>query len=182
MRGFSFSGTEVGEKGSFWASPLCLVHLGGASFACHPTCVYKVWVSKMCRLLDTPCGRRLVGALSLLPRGVCWAAQKTANQMCYGFCFYHFKLYMLALVGRPSLHSYDACMVFQVQGASRRNCRQKHGKTSYSPKKVFLFSRNPETRFWGLVFWFLWMGRIKNPVPGSAHHLAVEVFNVAYSW
>ena len=66
---FSLSGTELVEKGSFWAPPLCLVHLEGASFACHPPCVYKVWVSKMCLLLDTPCGRRSVGALSLLPPG-----------------------------------------------------------------------------------------------------------------
>ena len=89
---------------------------------------------------------------------------------------YVFKLYMLALVGRPSLHSYDACMVYQVQGASRRNCRQKYGETSCSPKKVFLFSRNPQKRFWG--FWYLWIGRAKNPGPGSSHHLSVEVFNV----
>ena len=111
--------------------------------------------------------------------GACWAAQKTA---CYDFCgfsgFYNFKLYMLALVRRPSLHSYDACMVYQVQGASRRNCMQKHGKTSFSPRKVFLFSRYHRKRFWGLVFWHLWIGRAKNPGPCSSHHLAIEVFNV----
>ena len=82
---------------------------------------------------------------------------------------------MLALVGRPSLHSCDACMVYRVQGASRRNCRQKQGETSFSPKKVFLFSQE---RFLGLVFWYLWIDRAKNPGPGSSHHLAVEVFNV----
>ena len=32
----------------------CLVHPGGASFASHPPCVYKVWVSKICLLLDKP--------------------------------------------------------------------------------------------------------------------------------
>ena len=57
-RGFSFSGTEVVAKGSFFlflASPWYLVHPGGASFASHPPCVYyKFWVSKMCLLLDTP--------------------------------------------------------------------------------------------------------------------------------
>ena len=71
-RVFSLSGTELVEKGSFWvflASPRCLVHLGGASFASHLPCMYKVWVSKMCLLLDTPCGRSSVGALSVLPLG-----------------------------------------------------------------------------------------------------------------
>ena len=63
----------------------------------------------------------------------------------------------------------------RVQG---RNCRQKHGKTSFSPQKVFLFSRNPQKRFCVLVFWYLWIGRAKNPGPGSSNHLAVEVFNV----
>ena len=55
-RGFSFSGTEVVEKVFFFcflASPWYLVHLGGASFASHHPRVYKVWVSKMCLLLDT---------------------------------------------------------------------------------------------------------------------------------
>ena len=84
---------------------------------------------------------------------------------------------MLAL-GRPSLHGYDACMVYWVQGASRRNCRQKYGETSFSPRNVFLFSRNPQKRFWGLVFWHLWIGRAKNPGPGYSHHLSIEVFNV----
>ena len=85
---------------------------------------------------------------------------------------------MLALVGRPSLRSYDACTVYQVKGASRRNCRQINGKTSFSPRNVFLFSRNPLKRFWGLVFWYLWIGRAKNPGPDSSHHLSLEVFNV----
>ena len=52
-----FFGTEVVEKGSFLsflASPWYLVHPGGASFAGHPPCVCKVWVSKICLLLDTP--------------------------------------------------------------------------------------------------------------------------------
>ena len=90
---------------------------------------------------------------SLYSWGVSWAAQKTASRKCDGFCgFHYFKLYVLALVGWPSLHSYDACMVCWVQGASGRNCRQNQGKTSFSPKKVFLFSRNFQKRFWGLVF------------------------------
>ena len=34
--------------------------------------------------------------------------------------------YMLALVGRPSLHGYYACMVYWTMGALRRDCRQKN--------------------------------------------------------
>ena len=73
---------------------------------------------------------------------------------------------MLASAGRPSLHGYDGCMVYQVQGASRRNCRQTHGKTPFSSQKVFLFSRNSRVRFWCPVLWYLWIGRAKNPGPG----------------
>ena len=36
--------------------------------------------------------------------------------------------YMLALVGQPSLHGYDACMVYWTKGALRRNY-----ETSFSP-------------------------------------------------
>ena len=63
------------------------------------------------------------------------------------------KPYMLALVGRPSLHGDYAWMVYWDKGALRRNCRQKQYKTSFSPYWVFLFSRNPTKSFWGLIFW-----------------------------
>ena len=51
----------------------------------------------------------------------------------------------------------------------------------FFPDQVFLFSRNSLVRFWGLVLWHLWIGRARNPGPGPPFHLAVEVFNVAYS-
>ena len=60
---------------------------------------------------------------------------------------------MLALVRQPSLRGYDACMVYSVKGALRRNCRETNYKTSFSPFLVFLFSRNPTKRFWVLIFW-----------------------------
>ena len=69
-------------------------------------------------------------------------------------------------------------MVYWVKGASRRNCKQKHGKTSFSPQKVSLFSLNSKVRFGVWFFWYLWMGRAKNPGPGPPCHLAIEVFNV----
>ena len=32
--------------------------------------------------------------------------------------------------------------------------------------------------FWGLILWYLWIGRAKHPAPGPSCHLAIEVFNV----
>ena len=56
---------------------------------------------------------------------------------------------------------------------------QAHGKTSFSPFRVFLISRNSRERFWGLVFWHLWIGRARHPGPSSIHpHLGIEVLNV----
>ena len=86
---------------------------------------------------------------------------------------------MLALVGQPSLHGNYACMVYWAKGALRRNCRLKHCETSFSPYWVFLSSRNPSKRFWGLIFWHLWIGRARHPGPPSQpRHLCLEVHNV----
>ena len=79
--------------------------------------------------------------------------------------FINWKPYLLALVGRPSLHGDYACMVYWTQGAPRRNCRQIYGETSFSPFRVFMISRNSRDRFWGLVFWHLWIGRARHPGP-----------------
>ena len=48
----------------FLVSSWCLVHMGTLSFAGLPV-VYKTWVTQVCLLLDTPFGRRSVGALPL---------------------------------------------------------------------------------------------------------------------
>ena len=51
-----------------------------------------------------------------------------------------------------------------------------NGETSFSPFRVFLFSRNSWERFWGLVFWHLWIGRARHPGPTSLlPHAGVEV-------
>ena len=55
---------DLGVFVAFLVSSWCLVHMGSASFACLPV-VYKAWVTSVCRLLDTPFGRRSVGALPL---------------------------------------------------------------------------------------------------------------------
>ena len=86
---------------------------------------------------------------------------------------------MLALVGQPSLRGHYACMVYSVKGAPRRNCRQTQNKTSFSPFWIFLFSRNPTKRFWGLIFWHFWAGRARHPGPPSQpHHVSLEFLNV----
>ena len=48
----------------FFAYLLCLVCLGGASFA-GPLVAHMTWVTLVCLLLDTPFRRRSVGALPL---------------------------------------------------------------------------------------------------------------------
>ena len=48
----------------FLASLQRLVHMGSASLAGLPV-VYKAWETLVCLLLDTPFGRRSVGALPL---------------------------------------------------------------------------------------------------------------------
>ena len=86
-------------------------------------------------------------------------------------------LYMLALVGQPSLRGRDACMVFGANGASWRNYRQNFRKTSFSPLFVFLLSRISVFFGCGVVLWHLWIGRARHPGPGSVPFL-VEVLNV----
>ena len=86
---------------------------------------------------------------------------------------------MLALVGQPSLHCNYAYMVYWAKGALRRNCRPKQCKTSFSPFWVFLFSRNPTRRFWGLIFWHFWAGRARHPGPPSQpQHVSLEFHHV----
>ena len=63
--------------------------------------------------------------------------------------FGNLMLYMLALVGQPSLRGRDACMVFRANGASWRKCRQFFRKTSFSP--LFVFS--VESNFWYFMRW-----------------------------
>ena len=70
-------------------------------------------------------------------------------------------------------------MVYWTKGALQRNCRLKQRKTSFSPYWVFLFSRNPTKRFWGLIFWHFWAGRARHPGPPSQpRHVSLEFHNV----
>ena len=67
-----------------------------------------------------------------------------------------------------------------LRGAPRRNCRQTHGKTSFSPFRVFLFSRNSRKRFWGLVVlaFMDWEGSASWAFYLNLLHLGIEVLNV----
>ena len=123
----------------FLVSPWCLVHIRVYQLCqSSPLCVQGLGLKDV-----PPAGHALRaefgGGIIFVTLGE-FAAQhkKTANtnfdRVC-GFCIS--KLYFQALVGRPSLHSYDASMVYWVQGASRRNCRQKQGRTSFSPNRFF---------------------------------------------
>ena len=111
-----------------------------------------------------------------------WTAHNTVRLFWGLVCFIlgltvAWKLYMLALVGLPSLRGYDACMVFSAKGALWRNCRLKQCETSFSPFGVFLCSRYSLKRWWGKVLWLLWVGRARHPGPFSGS-LSIEVFNI----
>ena len=119
--------------------------------------------------------------------GECLAAHKIPRQFLELFQIYgsfvHHKSFLLALAGQPSLHGYDACMIYWAKGALRRNRRQKYCKASFSPFRVFLLSRNSKVRvrFWGLVIWHLWIGRARHPGPPPPDQFfGLEVFNVGY--
>ena len=71
---------------------------------------------------------------------------------------------------------------FWNQGAPRRICRQKQHKTSFSPYWVFLFSRNPTKRFWGLILWYFWAGRARHPGPPSQTKLVSLEFHNVGGW
>ena len=92
------------------------------------------------------------------------------------------KSYLQALVGRPSLHVSDACMIILDQGALRRNCRQKACvRPLFLHQRVFLFSRNSRVAVLG--YWYLWHlmdWRCKPETLGRSpfSQVGVEVFNV----
>ena len=71
----------------------------------------------------------------------------------YGNFFRSEKPYLLALAGQPSLLGYDAFVVYRVQGAFRRICRQNIVKPLFLLLGFFLFSQNSNVRFWGLILW-----------------------------
>ena len=134
----------------------------------------------VCLLLDTPFGGGRWGHYLCDLWGEYLKVHRTADKyfrICVRFMMW--KPSLLASVGQPSLHGYYACMVYWNKGALRRNCRLKQHETSFSPFWVFLFSRNPAKRFWGLIFWHFWAGRARHPgAPSQPRHVSLEFHNV----
>ena len=170
-----------GRKVFFWLSGYSLeplVHMGGTSLASLPFMCAGIGLRRCAFCWTRPSGGGRWGHNLRNLRGVCWTAHETACQIGEGIWKTHgFKLYMLALVERPSLHSYDACMVFGLKGHSGEIAGKHKVRPLFLLDKVFLFNRNSSVRFWGLVFWHSWIGRARNPGP-VPHHFAVKVFNV----
>ena len=103
--------------------------------------VYPLWCTRLGSRWCASCWTRPLGAvrwehyLRDLWREY-MATHNTAKH--FHFCFFETgdifmceKPYMPASVGQPSLHGYDACMVYSVKGAPRRNCRLKQRKTFF---------------------------------------------------
>ena len=85
---------------------------------------------------------------------------------------------MLVSVRLPSLRDNYAYMVNWNRGALRGSCRQKHGETSFSLfSGFFSFCRNSLYWFWGVILWYLWVGRARHPGPRSLG-VSVELFKV----
>ena len=129
--------------------------------------------------LAEPAPRAKVGGgMIFVTSGECLAAHSTAIKYVgvQGY-FWMSRPYVLALVRQPSLHGYHACTVCWVKGSLPGNCRQQLCKTFFPLVGVFLFGPISGIRFWGLVLWYLRIGRAKNPGP-APRHFAVDVFNV----
>ena len=125
-RGSSVPGTELVEKSGFWAfwlllGALCI--LGVLALLVMPlVCVQGLGFKDVPPAGPAP-GAEVCGGTITLP-------------VCKGFCdFTGITLYMLALVERPRLHSYCACMFFWV----RRHAGEIAGKSMVRP--LFLLIR-----------------------------------------
>ena len=127
-RGFSFSDTgEVGIGVFGWFFGFFLVLCASWEYLFlyfTPLCVQSLGIE------DVPSTGHALwaevggGIIFVTPGKFAGKHEKLPAFKIMGFGIFGFKLYMLALVGRPSLRSYDACTVYRVARASRRNCRQ----------------------------------------------------------
>ena len=88
-RGFSFSGTEVVEKGfflAFWLLLGTLCILGVLALLVISLVCTRLGFQRCASCLSRPEGGGRWGHYLCFLWGVCWAAQKTVSQVCDGFC------------------------------------------------------------------------------------------------
>ena len=166
----SVSATElVGERrclGTLGA-PGGPAHLGCISFANSPSCMCKtqaVTISFWVEFGGSTCHRGSQEVHQITGKCAIFCGIITCSA---GYC----GELLLLLV----LDSF-AYVVIWNKGALRENCRQKHGKTCFSPFRSFLLCRNSLDRFWSVILWHLWIGRARNPGPQSLG-VSVELFN-----
>ena len=123
--GFFLVSCAYGEYSSCW-SPYCVQDLGYIGV---PPAGHALWAEV---------GGGFLG-VHWFPLKCAWTIGRSSRHHV------DVMLYVTASAGQPSLHGYDACMVYWNKGALWRNC------TSFSPYSVFLFGRNPTKHFWGLI-------------------------------
>ena len=139
--GFFRSCYEVYGAWLFWwypGAPGNSVYMGDPSVALFIPHVYRVLGSV--RMLSA--GHALMAEVGgsfvdVTLLGVHWVPQNCASRVYFGDRLDQWMLYILALVGLPSLSGDYACMVLWVNGALWRNCRQKLCETSFSPDGFF---------------------------------------------
>ena len=68
-------------------------------------------------------------------------------------------------------------MVKGLRGLPGEIAGKSYVRLLLSPNLFFLISRYSLKRWWGQVFWHLWIGRARHPGP-PCDWLTVEVFNV----
>ena len=120
----------------FLFSPLCF--LGFFALLAYSQLCTRLGSLWWCLLLELALWACSSGGITFVTSGEqTWQPHNTATH--FSSSFFKFrdsgseKPELLALAGQPSLHGYDALMVYWVQRALRRHRRQKYGKTSFSP-------------------------------------------------
>ena len=185
----SVPNTESLGFGGFWAfmflfSALCLLGV----FALLD---YTQLCTRLGSLWCASCWARPLGVLQW-DHYLCdlWRANMAAHNTATRFSpvtFFNFRDFfgfekpcLQALVGQPSLHGYDAFIVYWVQRALRRHRRQKYGKTSFFSLLVFFCLVGILGYDFGvLILWHLWIGSARHPGRTSLpHHVGNEVLNV----
>ena len=119
MRGFFlFLVRSWGSVGAFWLLLGVLCILGVLALLVIPLVCTRLGFQRCASCWTCPAGGVRRGIIFVTPGEFDGQHKKLPlfvfDRVC-GFCI--FKLFLLALGGQPSLHGYDACMVYWVQGS-----------------------------------------------------------------